>query len=159
MLDVSNQLSRCAGKDLSCGSVGDLRLVSGSNRTEGRLNICRNDIWGDVCYQNTDESRHYFSTTSASVACFQLGFAGAKAWYTNARFGPGTEDAWMKRVNCTGSETKLDQCGVWCTNEQSCHYCDQYDYNVGISCTGEFNASKLALLLYSNPLTLLARMP
>ena len=131
----------CAGSDTQCGSLGDLRLVNGANRTEGRLDICRNDIWGGVCYEDTDAGKHFFSLASASVACFQLGFAGAVAWYTKGRFGRGTEDAWLKQVNCSGEETKLDQCGVWCTNEVSCGYCDHYDYNVGISCTGDYNTS------------------
>lgn len=44
---------------------GELRLVGGSNFTEGRLEICLNDEWGTVC----DEQ---WNTTDASVVCRQL---------------------------------------------------------------------------------------
>ena len=47
---------------------GAVRLVGGSNSTEGRIEICLNRAWGTVCDDRWDN-------TDAGVACAQLGFS------------------------------------------------------------------------------------
>ena len=97
-------------------------------------------MWGTVCYQDTTQSELDFNIVSASVACFQLGFAGAQTWFRKEHFGPGRA-SWMRNVNCTGSETRLDQCRHdWCTNDHHCHYCDRKHFDVGISCEGDYGS-------------------
>ena len=48
-----------------CGN-GDIRLMGGSDRYEGRVEICWNETWGTVC-------DGYWSTNDGNVACRQLG--------------------------------------------------------------------------------------
>lgn len=48
---------------------GSIRLVGGSNRLQGRIEVCNNNAWGTVC----DDA---FGTNDANVACRQLGFSG-----------------------------------------------------------------------------------
>ena len=46
---------------------GEIRLVGGESSSEGRLEICYNDIWTPVCVS-------YFHDEEAAVACKQLGY-------------------------------------------------------------------------------------
>ena len=47
---------------------GDIQLVGGSSRYEGRLEVCNNNAWGTVCDDD-------FGSSDARVACRQLGFS------------------------------------------------------------------------------------
>ena len=50
-------------------SDGDLRLVNGSEPTEGRIEVCRNNSYGTICDDRWD-------VLDARVACRQLGYSG-----------------------------------------------------------------------------------
>ena len=47
---------------------GEVRLVEGINSLEGRVEICRNDMWGTVCHSRWD-------STDAATVCRQLGLS------------------------------------------------------------------------------------
>ena len=49
---------------------GDVRLVDGNNRYEGRVEICHNNIWGTVC-------QDFFARPNSAVVCRQLGLGYA----------------------------------------------------------------------------------
>ena len=47
---------------------GDIRLVNGSGRFNGRLEVCLNGMWGTVCNQQ-------FGAQDAVVVCRSLGYS------------------------------------------------------------------------------------
>ena len=49
---------------------GDVRLVEGTTRLEGRVEICKNNVWGTVCDDGWGQS-------DARVVCRQLGLSVA----------------------------------------------------------------------------------
>ena len=53
--------------DAAC-TTGEIRLAGGSRRSNGRVEICRNQQWGTVCDNG-------WETVDARVACRQLGFS------------------------------------------------------------------------------------
>ena len=60
---------------LGC-TEGEVRLIDGTEYSEGRIEICQSDEWGTVCDKMWDIS-------DASVVCRQLGLAstGTQHYY------------------------------------------------------------------------------
>lgn len=59
------------GSGYGSGAVctfGDIRLVNGSNKREGRIEVCIDNTWGTVCNDR-------FHVIDARVACRQLGYS------------------------------------------------------------------------------------
>ncbi len=55
--------------EMTTCTQGAIRLRGGATATQGRVEVCNNNIWGTVC----DDS---WGTADAQVSCRQLGFPG-----------------------------------------------------------------------------------
>ncbi|XP_033742175.1 LOW QUALITY PROTEIN: low-density lipoprotein receptor-related protein 4-like [Pecten maximus] len=103
------------------------RLIGGSNPYEGRVEVYHNGRWGTIC----DD---HWSGENAAVICGMMGFgrdgAGAVA---AAGFGhaPSYAHIWLDEVNCTGTETIIDQCpsNGWGQNDCS------HNEDAGVVCS------------------------
>uniref|UniRef100_A0A8B9P776 Soluble scavenger receptor cysteine-rich domain-containing protein SSC5D n=1 Tax=Apteryx owenii TaxID=8824 RepID=A0A8B9P776_APTOW len=98
-----------------CSDPSEVRLVNGSNRCSGRVEVLHNQQWGSVC----DDS---WGLDDAEVVCRQLGCGTAISAPPRARFGLGYEPIWLDDVNCTGSEAALSECGARPWGESNCNH-------------------------------------
>uniref|UniRef100_T1J2Z9 Serine protease 12 n=1 Tax=Strigamia maritima TaxID=126957 RepID=T1J2Z9_STRMM len=99
-----------------------VRIVNGSNPSEGRVEIHINGTWGVIC----DD---YWDFRDANVLCKEAGFShifnvtssflydsrGAIRALSNAHFGNGNGIYFMDDVRCRGNETSMSKCefGGW----------------------------------------------
>ena len=121
--------------------TGDVRLVNGVLESEGRLEVCINQVWGTVCGRS-------WSFQDSVVACRQLGHqelgtiincsiiihsCWTGATYGYSTYGQGSDLIAFGYMYCTGDEDSLFQCdrSVFTVASGSCtnHY-----YDLGLKC-------------------------
>ena len=107
-------------------SDGALRLVdTGSTQFGGRLEVYYYSEWGTVC----DDS---WGSPDATVACRQMGFVGVSD-SDSSLFGSGasSQRIWLDDVACSGSESRLIDCGHAGIGNENCNHGE----DVGIVCS------------------------
>lgn len=123
-----------------CHPAGDgsIRLVSGPDTCQGRVEIFYRGNWGTICDDD-------WGLSDASVVCKQLGCGQALDYKSNAYFGYGTGRILLDNVNCDGSEPFLSACYSlgW-----GIHNCGHHE-DAGVICAG--TRQGIALRVGENP--------
>ena len=114
-----------------------LRLIGGSNKQQGGLEILYYGVWGYVCYRP-------FSFNSANVACRRLGFPGAVSSRRWSLY-PSTAPIWLNDVQCFGNETGLEQCShLGFGNSEDCRINDDVKV-LSLLCIGMYVYSLITI--------------
>uniref|UniRef100_A0A663F0B6 SRCR domain-containing protein n=1 Tax=Aquila chrysaetos chrysaetos TaxID=223781 RepID=A0A663F0B6_AQUCH len=114
-----------------CWGSRQVRLVNGSGRCAGRVEVYHQGSWGTICDDGWD-------LLDATVICHQLGCGGAVEVVGSAQFGEGSGQIWLDGVNCSGAEDSLWDCPAGSWGQHDCGHKE----DAGVICS-EFMALRL----------------
>ncbi|XP_026118460.1 scavenger receptor cysteine-rich type 1 protein M130-like [Carassius auratus] len=109
---------------LVCTDSVNVRLVNGSSRCAGRVEVLHRGQWGTVCHD-------FWDLADAAVVCKELDCGEPVDALSAAHFGSGSGPIWMNYVECTGSESTLKMCG---SEGWEKHDCD-HSKDAGVICS------------------------
>ena len=112
----------------TCNNEGAVRLVNGTNATEGTVEVCNGTRYGTVCDDHWD-------VLDARVVCRQLGYSGEAVPLKRAFFGSSSSrPIYLDNVRCNGSELSLLNCA---SNGVGMNNCDHSE-DAGVRCNGMY---------------------
>ncbi|XP_067857004.1 deleted in malignant brain tumors 1 protein-like [Heptranchias perlo] len=109
-----------------CSDHRELRLVSGSSRCSGRVEVLHGDQWGTVC-------DIYFGLEDAGVVCEHLQCGTVIVTPGEAHFGEGTGPVWKENYKCRGNESRLWDCPVSSWEQFNC----SHGKHASVICSGQ----------------------
>ncbi|KAM4598339.1 scavenger receptor cysteine-rich domain-containing protein DMBT1-like [Polymixia lowei] len=108
-------LPNCDSKtpEVICTAESWVRLVNGTDRCSGRVEVYHGGQWGTVCGDS-------WSLSAAKVVCKELGCGQARAAPGGAYFGQGNGPIWQADHHCFADEMSLMRCSLNGFNTTCC---------------------------------------
>lgn len=104
-----------------------VRLRSGRNDREGRVEIFYRGVWGGICDDEWDKK-------DGDVVCRMLGFIKARRVSCCSKYGPSASmRIHLDDLQCTGNEQTISRCNSRTLGE---HNCDPTRESAGVECQG-----------------------
>ncbi len=107
--------------------IRNVRLVNGTSRCAGRVEVLHRGQWGTVCGVGWD-------LADAAVVCRELDCGEPVDALGDDRFGLGSGPILIKNAMCNGSESTLKKCG----SMQSSVHDECLDKSAQVICSGKF---------------------
>ncbi|XP_062868153.1 scavenger receptor cysteine-rich type 1 protein M130-like [Trichomycterus rosablanca] len=111
-----------------CSEHRKSRLVDGSHRCSGRVEVVLGKTWTTVCDADFDQQ-------DAEVVCRELDCGLPVEVLGAAAFGRGEHQVWTEELQCRGNESQIHLCPTSPTNHTCSHSSD-----VGLICSGHTEA-------------------
>uniref|UniRef100_A0A8C0AP50 SRCR domain-containing protein n=1 Tax=Buteo japonicus TaxID=224669 RepID=A0A8C0AP50_9AVES len=105
--------------------AAEVRLVNGSRRCAGRVEVKHMGQWGTMCSV-------FWDMNDAAVVCKQLGCGSAVGAPQYGYFGRGSGPVWVDSVVCKGTESALSDCKHSGWGKQNCGHIG----DAGVMCSG-----------------------
>ncbi|XP_075939995.1 scavenger receptor cysteine-rich type 1 protein M130-like [Anarhichas minor] len=100
-LQESNE--SCVDAIVVCSNSKPIRLMNGTGRCSGRLEIYNDGQWGTICDDR-------WGMEEATVACRELNCGSALSVKYRSHFGRGHGQVWLDDLECTGHEKSISDC-------------------------------------------------
>uniref|UniRef100_H3AS36 Soluble scavenger receptor cysteine-rich domain-containing protein SSC5D n=1 Tax=Latimeria chalumnae TaxID=7897 RepID=H3AS36_LATCH len=107
-----------------CLAKNQLRLVNGSGRCAGRVEVYHNGEWGTVCHDD-------WNLDDGDVVCRQLECGSAISTPESAVFGEGSGVIWLDEVQCTAAAHSLSSCRANSWGDNNCIH----EQDAGVVCS------------------------
>uniref|UniRef100_A0AAY4A5N0 SRCR domain-containing protein n=1 Tax=Denticeps clupeoides TaxID=299321 RepID=A0AAY4A5N0_9TELE len=104
-----------------------MRLVNGTHRCSGRLEVNQDGEWGTVC------GDYWWDMHDASVVCREQGCGEPVDAVEHASFGQGSGPILMHEVHCWGTESRLKNC----MSQDNARFFCGHDKDAGVICSGQ----------------------
>ncbi|XP_035534569.1 deleted in malignant brain tumors 1 protein-like [Morone saxatilis] len=114
----------CVDATVVCSGSKPIRLVNGTNRCNGRVELYYNGQWGTVCDDR-------WGMQEAVVVCREMNCGNALTVKYKAYFGRGRDQVLLDDVDCTGHEKSISDCPHRGFGE---HDCD-HNEDAGVVCS------------------------
>eukprot|EP00057_Strongylocentrotus_purpuratus_P007232 XP_011661706.1 PREDICTED: deleted in malignant brain tumors 1 protein-like isoform X1 [Strongylocentrotus purpuratus] len=127
-VDITTEASTILSTDIQYSTNGAdslaVRLINGSSsNASGRVEVWYNSTWGTVCDDGWD-------LNDAHVVCRMLGFFNASSAPVSAAYGAGSGKIHLDEVECTGSESSLEDCIKNKFEDNDCNHSE----DAGVTC-------------------------
>lgn len=114
----------CTDATVICANSKPVRLVNGTHRCSGRVEVFHDGHWGTICDDR-------WGMQEATVTCREMNCGNALAVKYRAYYGRGTDQVWMDDVECSGHEKTIADCPHRGFGE---HDCD-HNEDAGVECS------------------------